>query len=865
MSSSESPAGIAQIGVTGLAVMGSNIARNFARHGYTVAVHNRSVAKTDALLKEHSSDGKFVRSETIPEFLAALEKPRRVLIMVKAGEATDAVINELADAMEPGDIIIDGGNALYTDTMRREKAMRERGLHFVGAGISGGEEGALNGPSIMPGGPAESYQSLGPLLEEISAHVDGVPCCTHIGPDGSGHFVKMVHNGIEYSDMQLIGEAYQLMRDGLGLTAPAIADVFTEWNNGDLDSYLVEITAEVLRQTDAKTGKPLVDVIVDRAEQKGTGRWTVKSALDLGVPVTGIAEAVFARALSGSVGQRSAASGLASGKLGEQPADPATFTEDVRQALYASKIVAYAQGFNQIQAGSAEFGWDITPGDLATIWRGGCIIRAKFLNHIKEAFDASPNLASLIVAPYFRGAVESAIDSWRRVVSTAAQLGIPTRDSRRPCRITTRCAPRGCPLHSPRPSATSSAHTPTAGSTNQASSTHYGVQTAPKYRCSGLELKGGKGVSDEISRRAPTRVRPDIQRRVHRSEPIRGRVALRRRFVHRRRLGHHHSGSGRQYDRGSRAADGRDGRPPRWHRNPAAGSADPGGKADGGVRQSRDLVLDTPVTLAPDDSVSDAMALIHKRAHGVAVVILEGRPIGLVRESSCLGVDRFTRVRDIAVTDYVTAPAGTEPRKIFDLLEHAPVDVAVLTDADGTLAGVLSRTGAIRAGIYTPATDSAGRLRIGAAVGINGDVGAKARALAEAGVDVLVIDTAHGHQVKTLDAIKAVSALDLGLPLAAGNVVSAEGTRDLLKAGANVVKVGVGPGAMCTTRMMTGVGRPQFSAVLECASAARQLGGHIWADGGIRHPRDVALALAAGASNVMIGSWFAGTYESPET
>lgn len=317
MSSSESPAGIAQIGVTGLAVMGSNIARNFARHGYTVAVHNRSVAKTDALLKEHSSDGKFVRSETIPEFLAALEKPRRVLIMVKAGEATDAVINELADAMEPGDIIIDGGNALYTDTMRREKAMRERGLHFVGAGISGGEEGALNGPSIMPGGPAESYQSLGPLLEEISAHVDGVPCCTHIGPDGSGHFVKMVHNGIEYSDMQLIGEAYQLMRDGLGLTAPAIADVFTEWNNGDLDSYLVEITAEVLRQTDAKTGKPLVDVIVDRAEQKGTGRWTVKSALDLGVPVTGIAEAVFARALSGSVGQRSAASGLASGKLGE--------------------------------------------------------------------------------------------------------------------------------------------------------------------------------------------------------------------------------------------------------------------------------------------------------------------------------------------------------------------------------------------------------------------------------------------------------------------------------------------------------------------------------------------------------------------
>lgn len=343
MSSSQSN-GSAQIGVTGLAVMGSNIARNFARHGYTVALHNRSVAKTDALLKEHGAEGKFVRSETIPEFLAALEKPRRVLIMVKAGEATDAVINELADAMEEGDIIIDGGNALYTDTIRREKAMADRGLHFVGAGISGGEEGALNGPSIMPGGPAESYKSLGPLLEEISAHVDGVPCCTHIGPDGSGHFVKMVHNGIEYSDMQLIGEAYQLLRDGLGLTAPQIADVFTEWNGGDLDSYLVEITAEVLRQTDAKTGKPLVDVILDEAEQKGTGRWTVKSALDLGVPVTGIAEAVFARALSGSVDQRKAAVGLASGRLGERPSDPDTFTEDVRQALYASKIVAYSQG-----------------------------------------------------------------------------------------------------------------------------------------------------------------------------------------------------------------------------------------------------------------------------------------------------------------------------------------------------------------------------------------------------------------------------------------------------------------------------------------------------------------------------------------
>ena len=279
--------------------------------------------------------------------------------------------------------------------------------------------------------------------------------------------------------------------------------------------------------------------------------------------------------------------------------------------------------------------------------------------------------------------------------------------------------------------------------------------------------------------------------------------------------------------------------------------------------KSRDLVVDTPVTLAPDDSVSDALALISKRAHGAAVVAFEGRPIGLVTESCCDGVDRFARVRDIAITDFVKAPVGTNPREIFELLEHAPVDVAVLTGAEGRVAGVLTRTGAIRAGIYSPAVDAKGRLRIGAAVGINGDVVAKAQALVEVGVDLVVVDTAHGHQVKAMDAIKSIASLDLGVPLVAGNVVSAGGTRDLVNAGASIVKVGVGPGAMCTTRMMTGVGRPQFSAVLECASAAKQLGAHVWADGGVRHPRDVALALAAGASNVMIGSWFAGTYESP--
>ncbi|ONM48031.1 NADP-dependent phosphogluconate dehydrogenase [Nocardia donostiensis] len=415
----------AQIGVTGLAVMGSNIARNFARNGFTVALHNRSIAKTDALLEAHGSDGDFVRTETIEEFVAALQRPRRVLIMVQAGAATDAVIEELAAVMEPGDIIIDGGNALYTDTIRREASLRKRGLNFVGAGISGGEEGALNGPSIMPGGPKESYASLGPMLEAIAAKVDGTPCCTHIGPDGSGHFVKMVHNGIEYADMQLIGEAYHLFRDALGFDAGQIADVFTQWNSGDLESYLVEITAEVLRQVDAKTGQPLVDVIVDAAEQKGTGRWTVKAALDLGVPVTGIAEAVFARALSGSRDQRKAATGLASGTLAGKPSDVAQFTEDIRQALYASKVVAYAQGFDQIAAGSEEYGWELRPGDLATIWRGGCIIRARFLNRIKEAYDQNPQLPSLILAPYFRDAIATAIDSWRRVVSTATLLGIP--------------------------------------------------------------------------------------------------------------------------------------------------------------------------------------------------------------------------------------------------------------------------------------------------------------------------------------------------------------------------------------------------------------------------------------------------------
>lgn len=419
---------LAQIGVVGLAVMGSNIARNFARHDYTVAVYNRSTEKTDAFMAEYGKDGNFIPSTTIKEFVASLERPRRALIMVQAGEATDAVITQLADAMDKGDIIIDGGNSLFTDTIRREADMSARGLHFVGAGISGGEEGALNGPSIMPGGPAESYESLGPLLESIAAHVDDVPCCTHIGPNGAGHFVKMVHNGIEYADMQVIGEAYHLLRYAAHMTPAEIAEVFREWNTGDLDSYLVEITAEVLSQVDAETGKPLIDVIVDQAGQKGTGRWTVKAALDLGIPTTGIGEAVFARALSGAADQRAATEGqLPTGDIADGVSDDERpeFIEDVRRALYASKLVAYAQGFDEIKAGSEEYGWDIDPRDLATIWRDGCIIRAKFLNRIVDAYNTNPDVESLLLDPYFKNEMGDLINSWRRVVIAATQTGLP--------------------------------------------------------------------------------------------------------------------------------------------------------------------------------------------------------------------------------------------------------------------------------------------------------------------------------------------------------------------------------------------------------------------------------------------------------
>ncbi len=416
----------AQIGVTGLAVMGRNLARNLARHGYVVAVHNRSVARTQSLVAEHGDEGTFVPAESLADFVAALERPRKVIVMVKAGAATDAVIDELVPLLEPGDIVVDAGNAHFPDTRRREAALRAHGLHFVGTGVSGGEEGALLGPSIMPGGTVEAYASLGPILESIAAQVDGVPCCTHVGPDGAGHFVKMVHNGIEYADMQLIAEAYDLLRHGLGAPAAEIARIFAEWNTGDLESFLIEITADVLAHTDPRTGGAFVDVVLDQAEQKGTGRWTVQSALDLGVPVTGIAEATFARALSGSAPQRAAARGLPAQTQPFDVPDRDAFVEDVRLALYASKVVAYSQGFDQIAAASAELGWDIDRGAMARIWRGGCIIRARFLDRITQAYERDPGLALLLADPYFSSAVGSGVGAWRRVVAQAALAGVPT-------------------------------------------------------------------------------------------------------------------------------------------------------------------------------------------------------------------------------------------------------------------------------------------------------------------------------------------------------------------------------------------------------------------------------------------------------
>ncbi len=415
----------ANIGVVGLAVMGSNLARNLAsREGNRVAVYNRSVERTELLVSEHP-EANFIASSTIDEFVASLAKPRTAIIMVQAGAGTDAVINQLAERFEPGDIIVDGGNALFTDTIRREKEVSAKGINFVGAGISGGEEGALKGPSIMPGGSAEAYKTLGPILASIAAVAEGEPCVTHVGTDGAGHFVKMIHNGIEYADMQLIAEAYDILRQAGGYSPSDVAEVFGEWNKGDLESFLIEITAEVLKQVDAKTGKPFVDVVLDQAGSKGTGVWTVQTSLNLGTPVSGIAEAVFARSISSQASQRAAAGNLPAHATKWEVTDKKAFVESVRKALYASKLVAYAQGFDAIRAGAKEYNWNIDLGAVSKIWRGGCIIRAQFLNRIADAYANNPKLESLILDPYFANAVSEAVSAWREVVAKASLAGIP--------------------------------------------------------------------------------------------------------------------------------------------------------------------------------------------------------------------------------------------------------------------------------------------------------------------------------------------------------------------------------------------------------------------------------------------------------
>jgi 6-phosphogluconate dehydrogenase len=416
----------ANIGVVGLAVMGSNLARNLAsRKGNRVAIYNRSVEKTNQLTADHP-EANFIASESIDDFVASLSKPRTAIIMVQAGAGTDAVISQLTERFEKGDIIVDGGNALYTDTIRREKEVSAKGIHFVGAGISGGEEGALKGPSIMPGGTKEAYATLGPILETIAAVAEGEPCVTHIGSDGAGHFVKMIHNGIEYADMQLIAEAYDMLRQAGGFSPDEIADIFSEWNKGELESYLIEITAEVLRQKDAKTGEPLVDVILDAAGSKGTGVWTVQTALDLGAPVSGIAEAVFARSLSAQHAQRAGKPELPAANQVWAVEDKPAFVEAVRRALYASKIIAYAQGFDAIRAGAKEFNWEINLGEVAKIWRGGCIIRAQFLNRITDAYRKDEKLLSLLFDDYFVAAIAGTIASWREIVAMAALTGVPS-------------------------------------------------------------------------------------------------------------------------------------------------------------------------------------------------------------------------------------------------------------------------------------------------------------------------------------------------------------------------------------------------------------------------------------------------------
>jgi 6-phosphogluconate dehydrogenase len=415
----------AEIGLIGLAVMGENLVLNMESKGFTVAVYNRTVEKVDAFIAGRGAGKKFIGCHSIKELCASLERPRKVMMLVKAGQAVDDFIEKIIPHLEPGDIIIDGGNSHFPDTIRRAKYVESKGLLYIGAGVSGGEEGALLGPSIMPGGSPAAWPSVKPVFQKICARTDaGEPCCEWVGEDGAGHFVKMVHNGIEYGDMQMICETYQMMKEGLGLSNEEMHNVFKEWNTGELDSYLIEITRDILGYKTGK-GEAVIDVILDAAGQKGTGKWTAVSALDLGQPLTLIGEAVFARCLSALKDERVAASKMLKGPGAKFTGDKAAMIADLKQALYASKIVSYAQGYQLMRAAAEEYGWNLNNGGIALMWRGGCIIRSVFLGKIKEAFDKNPDLVNLLLAPFFKNAVENAQAGWRRVIIKSVELGIP--------------------------------------------------------------------------------------------------------------------------------------------------------------------------------------------------------------------------------------------------------------------------------------------------------------------------------------------------------------------------------------------------------------------------------------------------------